>query len=624
MYELLNTIDTPGDLKKLDLASLKRLCKEIREYMVECCSVNPGHLGSSLGAVELIVGLHYVYDTPFDKLVYDVSHQAYAHKIITGRREAFRTMRQEGGISGFTSRRESEYDAFGAGHASTSISAAFGLAVAAAIRKSGEKVVALIGDGALSGGLAFEGLNNAGDADTDLLIVVNDNNMSIDDNIGAMHRHLLRLTTSPFYNTMKGKIWNVLGDTKFRNSIRKKVIRAKSYMVHHSGGDLFESMGFRYFGPIDGNDLDEVVNALNRLRNLHGPRVLHTITKKGKGYAPAEEDQKTWHAPGLFDPQTGRRISSDRSVSRYQDVFGEVLLRLAKEDPLIVGVTPAMASGCGMNVLAKEMPERVYDVGIAEGHAVTFSAGLAAGGIKPFCNIYSSFCQRAYDQIVHDVALQSLPVVICLDRAGLVGEDGVTHHGAFDLAFTRSIPGCTVAAPRNEFELQCLMYTAAKKAGGPFIIRYPRGYGENVRWRDLPFTILPIGKGEKLCDGENVLVLALGPFANRALEAAHKCAETGKTPSVWDVRYLKPLDPDIATEVLSGKYSTIITVEDGVVRGGLFSEISELVARNRAALRVEPIGLPDSFIHHGTQSRLRDENGLNSSKISEKVLSYWK
>lgn len=624
MYGMLDRINSPADIKKLDISQLQQLCAEIREYMVECCAVNPGHLGSSLGTVELIVGMHYVFDTPKDKIVFDVSHQAYAHKILTGRREAFRDIRTKDGISGFTRISESEYDAFGAGHSSTSVSAAFGLATAARMKGINEKVVALIGDGSLSGGLAFEGLNNAGDSSTDLLVIVNDNNMSIDRNIGGMHQHLLNLTTSTFYNTMKGKVWNILGDGKLRKNIRNAVIRFKSNLVQHTGGDLFEALGFRYFGPIDGNDIEAVVHALQRLRKLNGPRILHTITKKGKGYSPAEEDQTTWHAPGQFDPLTGKRIKGHHSESRYQDVFGEVLLELAKADSRIVGVTPAMASGCGMNILAREMPERFFDVGIAEEHAVTFSAGLAAGGMKPFCNIYSSFSQRAYDQIIHDVALQKLPVVICLDRAGLVGEDGATHNGAFDLAAYRSIPGCTIAAPSNEIELKDMMYSAAEALEGPYIIRYPRGLCEGLPWRETAVSDIAVGKGQKLSDGSCVAIVAIGPSVWRAKEAADSLEREGRKITLWNVRYLKPFDDEIRKDIISGKYHSIITVEDGCIKGGLFSEVSETIAASGTDASVTPIGIPDSFIHHGPQGWQRSECGLDAEKIYRKVLQCWK
>ena len=465
-YKLLDKIDSPRDIKGLSIDELRTLCEEIRQYMIECCAVNPGHLGPSLGAVELVVGLHYVYDAPEDKIVFDVGHQAYAHKIITGRREAFRGNRTMQGISGFPKRSESEYDAFGVGHSSTSVSAALGFAEAAKMQGLKNKAVALIGDGSLTGGLAFEGLNNAGASKADLLVILNDNNISIDRNVGAVHNYLLKVTTSPRYNKTKKKVWDGLGDNWLRRSLQKFVATTKSFFVRDNGGHLFQALGFRYFGPIDGNDIAQVVGTLKKLKDIGGPVLLHTLTKKGKGYAPAEENQTVWHAPGMFDMETGERIQESNGISRYQDVFGKVLLDLARKNDKIVGVTPAMASGCGMNILAKEMPERFYDVGIEEEHAVTFSAGLAAGGMRPFCNIYSSFSQRSYDQIIHDVALQELPVVICLDRGGLVGEDGATHHGCYDMSLFRTIPGAVVAAPKDELELKNMMYSAmlAEKA----------------------------------------------------------------------------------------------------------------------------------------------------------------
>lgn len=704
-YKILDKIDSPSDIKGLSLEELKELCAEIRAYLVECCAQNPGHLGSSLGAVELIVGMHYVFNAPADKFVFDVSHQSYAHKILTGRKEAFRTgNRRKGGISGFTRRDESPYDAFGAGHSSTSISAALGLAQSNKLQGLDDKVVALIGDGSLTGGMAFEGLNNAGGGKTDLLVILNDNNKSIDDNIGGLHTYLLNLTTGAFYNTMKNRVWNILGDGKFRRSVQDFVVHCKSALVHRSGGDLFEALGFRYFGPIDGNDIEAVVNALLRLKDLRGPRILHTFTKKGKGYAPAEEDQTTWHAPGLFDPVSGRRIKVAHKESRYQDVFGEVLLELARKDSRIVGVTPAMASGCGMNLLSAEMPDRFFDVGIAEEHAVTFSAGLAAGGMLPFCNIYSSFAQRAYDQIIHDVALQGLHVVLCLDRAGLVGEDGATHHGVFDLAAFRSVPGAVICAPRNEIELKNLMYTATLHKGSPFIIRYPRGWAEGDPWRETPYSEIPLGTAEKLitapaglaglagsADGSvgaaglaggsvdgsvgaaglvdgsvagsvgaagrpKVAILAMGPFANRAAEAANDfIAAHGFGPDVWNVRFLKPFDPAMLAE----HYDIIVTVEDGVLRGGLFSEVSETVSRlcpsaasssasaassassdavpsasaassasdsavsSAARTRVVPIGIPDRFIHQGTQSELRSDCSLTRDTLLSTLISLY-
>lgn len=616
MYRLLDKVNWPADIRDFNTEELKTLCAEIREYMIECCSRNPGHLGSSLGAVELIVGLHYVYNTPEDNIVFDVGHQAYAHKILTGRKELFQKNRMKDGISGFPRREESRYDVFGTGHSSTSISAALGLAQAAQFRGSGAKTVALIGDGALSGGLAFEGLNNAGISKSDLLVIINDNNISIDKNIGAVHEHLLRLTTHPAYNKLKKDIWDRLGAGRLRDLVQNIVVTTKSHLVQDSGGDLFEALGFRYFGPIDGNDIGQVVDALRRLKDMPGPRILHTITTKGKGYAPAEEDQTTWHAPGMFDPTTGKRIKvSDRQESRYQDVFGEVLLELARRDSRIVGVTPAMASGCGMNLLASEMPERFFDVGIAEEHAVTFSAGLAAGGMKPFCNIYSSFSQRAYDQIIHDVALQDLGVVLCLDRSGLVGEDGATHHGSFDMAAYRSIPGCIIAAPRNETELKEMMYTASKTGHGPFIIRYPRGYGEGAGWRNAEFEMLPVGKAETMLEGGEVAIIAAGPVVNRAYEAALEYRErTGRSPGVYNIRYVKPLDTGLL-DMITERYGTIITIEDGCIAGGLHGAIAEYAASRGTGVLIKAIGIPDRFIGQGTQPELRAECGLEKGKI---------
>ena len=615
MYRLLDKVNSPEDIKGFGIEELETLCAEIREYMIDCCSTNPGHLGSSLGAVELIVGLHYIYDTPKDKLVFDVGHQAYAHKILTGRREIFRKNRKRGGISGFTKRSESEYDAFGAGHSSTSISSALGLAEAAKIMGTGAKVVAVIGDGALSGGLAFEGLNNAGISKTDLLVIINDNNISIDKNIGAIHEHLLRLTTDPTYNKIKKHIWDRIGEGNFRKMVQKLIINTKSSIVSSSGGALFESLGFRYFGPIDGNDISQVVDTLSRLKEIKGPRILHTITTKGKGFAPAEEEQTIWHSPGMFDPVTGKRIKpAEHHESRYQDVFGEVLLELARSDSRIVGITPAMATGCGMDLLAREMPERFFDVGIAEEHAVTFSAGLAAGGMKPFCNIYSSFSQRAYDQIIHDVALQKLGVVLCFDRSGLVGEDGATHHGVFDMAAYSSIPGIIIAAPRNEIELKQLMYTASRKNDGPFIIRYPRGYGEGVEWRRHEFAELQIGKAEKLLDGTEVAVLAAGPLSNRALEAAIRLREeTGANPAVYNIRYIKPIDTAMLEE--AGRFRAIITIEDGVTAGGVYGEVCEYFAGKENRPAISGLGIPDRFIEQGTQAEEHQECGIDPESI---------
>ena len=614
-HTLLNSVNSPADIKNFSMEQLRTLCEEIRSYMIECCAVNPGHLGPSLGAVELIVGIHYVFDTPSDKLVFDVGHQAYAHKIITGRREAFRRNRTKDGISGFPKRSESEYDAFGVGHSSTSISAALGFAEAAKHLGLGNKSIALIGDGSLTGGLAFEGLNNAGASKADLLVILNDNNISIDRNVGALHNYLLRMTTDPRYNKAKEKVWDILGDGKLRKFLQKAIRTTKSHIVKDSGGHLFQAMGFRYFGPIDGNDIAQVVDTLQKIKVMGGPILLHTLTKKGKGYAPAEANQTVWHAPGTFDPETGERIKSDKGIDRYQDVFGEVLLELARMNDKIVGITPAMASGCGMNTLAKEMPGRFYDVGIEEQHAVTFAAGLAAGGMKPFCNIYSSFSQRAYDQIIHDVALQDLPVVICLDRGGLVGEDGATHHGCYDMSIYRSIPGAVIAAPKDEIELKDMMYSAMLAEKGPYIIRYPRGYGEGTDWKNHSFTAIEAGKGEVLTNGNDIAVICAGPFSNRAVEAAEEIrTEKGWSPSIYNIRYIKPIDTDLIDEICK-EHRTIITIEDGTVLGGLHGAVAEYISEHHPSVKVIPVGIPDRYISQGTQEELREECRLTVNEI---------
>ena len=623
MYELLDKINSPEDLRKLPVSQLRQLCEEVRQYIVECCAVNPGHVGSSLGAVELITALHYIYNTPADKLVFDVGHQAYAHKILTGRRDLFRKNRMLEGISGFPKRDESPYDAFGAGHSSTSISAALGFAEAARLQGTGEKSVAIIGDGALTGGLAWEGLNNAGSSKADILVILNDNNISIDKNIGGLHEYLLHLTTHPFYNRVKNKVWNSLGEGKTRDWLQKRVIDTKSNLVRSSGGALFESLGFRYFGPIDGNDIEQLIYTLERLRNLKGPRLLHIHTRKGAGYAPAMADPTTWHAPGKYDPATGERVHSAYSADRYQDVFGKVLVELAQQDEKVVGITPAMATGCSMNLLQKAVPERFFDVGIEEEHAVTFSAGLAAAGMKPFCNIYSSFSQRAYDCIIHDVALQHLPVVFCFDRAGLVGEDGPTHHGCFDLSAYRSIPGMVVSAPRNEIELKRLMYTGLTLKDRPLIIRYPRGIGEGVNWQEAPYEVLPLGQGEKLLEGKGVAILGIGPVVNRALAAAQRYqAENRKAPAVYDMRFLKPLDPAIMEEAAG--FKAIITVEDGCLKGGLFGAVSEYFAGRPDAPLIKGVGIPDRFIGQDTQKAQREACGLDEESLFDLLIAMMK
>ena len=628
MYKILDKVNTPQDLRKLDVSELPGLCDEIRDYIVRCCASNPGHLASSLGAVELIVGTHYVFDTPSDKVVFDVGHQAYAHKIITDRKEAFRNNRRKDGISGFPNRDESTYDAFGAGHASTSISAALGLAKAAQLTGSGEKVVAMIGDGSMTGGLALEGLNNAGDSDTDLLVILNDNDMAIDGSRGAMHSYLLKITTDPAYNRLKTHVWNKLGSSNFRNWLQRVIRNTKSGLVNKSGGDIFEAFGFRYFGPIDGNNVALVVQTLKRLKDIKGPKILHTCTVKGKGYAPAEADPTTWHAPGKFDPETGERKSAVQVPStgsgsgrvRYQDVFGEVLCELARKDPKVVGITPAMATGSGMTAFAEEFPERFFDVGIAEEHAATFAAGLAAGGMKPYCSIYSTFAQRAYDEIVHDVALQHLPVVFCFDRAGLVGQDGATHHGAFDLAALRPIPNLTISSPMNEHELRKLMYTAQLPDKGPFVIRYPRGRGVLTDWQ-CPFEELPVGKGRKLSEGKDVAVLSLGPIGNVVAKAVQDLKEEeGLSVAHYDMRFLKPIDGEILQEVGTA-FRRIVTVEDGAVQGGLGSAVIEYMSDHNLHPEVIRLGLPDHFVEHGTPDELYHLVGLDAENIKLRIKS---
>lgn len=613
-YTLLNAISSPEDLKRLEVSRLPRLCEELRDYMVHCCADNPGHLGSSLGAVEIIVAMHYVFDAPKDKLVFDVGHQAYAHKILTGRREAFLRNRKADGISGFPKMDESPYDAFGVGHASTSISAALGYSEAARIQGLDYKVVALIGDGAMTGGLAYEALNNAGASKSDLLVILNDNDQSIDKNTGGVHEYLLKLTTDNFYNRLKNKIWNRLGEGRLRSFLQKITLDAKSNLVRKSGGALFEALGLRYFGPVDGNDVVQMVWALRKLKQIGGPRLLHVHTVKGKGYKPAEEDPTTWHAPGRFDPESGKRKPGEHPADRYQDVFGEVLLQLARKDSRVVGITPAMASGCGMTRFAEAFPERFFDVGIEEEHAVTFSAGLACAGLRPFCNIYSSFSQRAYDQVIHDVALQNLPVVLCLDRAGLVGEDGATHNGNFDLAAFRSIPSLTIAAPADETELRRMMESALRD-DCPYIIRYPRGCGEGTDWKaEEAGRYIARGRGEQVLKGSRLAVLALGPSVHRAVEAAKECTvELGFTPAVFNMRFLKPFDENLMDKACG--FEALVTVEDGAVKGGLWSEVLEYLCRKGISRPVIPLGIPDRFIGQDSQASQRAECGLDAKGI---------
>ncbi len=618
MYPILDKIESPADIKGLGMDELRQLCAEIRSYIVEVCSENPGHLGSSLGAVELIVGYHYVFDAPRDKIVFDVGHQAYAHKILTGRRGSFGTLRRKDGLSGFLRMDESAYDNFGAGHSSTSISAALGLAEAARIQGREEKVVALIGDGALSGGLAFEGLNNAGAGNADLLVIVNDNDISIDKNLGGLHNHLLKITTSRKYNDFKNMVWDAIGEGGIRNRIQRWWRSLKSWAVKYSGGDLFEALGFRYFGPVDGNDIEAVVNALKRLKDMPGPRVLHAHTVKGKGYAPAENDPVNWHAPGKFSRETGERAAAPEGPDRYQDVFGKVLCELAEQDARVVGITPAMAKGCGMTEFANSFPGRFFDVGIEEEHAVTFSAGLAAGGLRPFCNIYSSFAQRAYDQIVHDVALQRLPVTLCFDRAGLVGEDGATHHGVFDIAALRAVPDTIISSPKDETELKQLMYTALATDHGPFIIRYPRGRGEGAAWKEASYKTLPLGRAEELKQGKKVALVCTGPIVNGALRAAGKF---GEEAGVYNFRFVKPLDTEMLDRI-AGQYSHVLTLEDGCLKGGLYGAVAEHFAKLDNAPSVEGIGVPDEFIRHAGRDEQWEFCGMDEASIAKKIENF--
>ena len=613
-YNYLRRVNNPEDLRQLSHKELRAYADELRRYILECCAVNPGHLGSSLGTVELTIALHYVYATPEDRIVWDVGHQAYAHKIITERRDAFRSNRTYNGISGFPRRAESEYDAFGAGHSSVSISAAFGIAKSLEMSGNKSHVVAVIGDGALTGGLAFEGLNNAGASPkTDLLVILNDNEMSIDKPAGALDSYLVRISTSRWYNTLKRRLWRGLSVIPpLHRLVRKTGNAIKHGLLQNS--NLFESLNFRYFGPIDGHDIEALISTLTALKDIGGPKLLHIKTKKGKGYAAAEADPAVWHAPGRFDVATGERVKTVYNADRYQDVFGTTLLDLAKSDERIVGVTPAMPSGCSMNIMMREMPSRCFDVGIAEGHAVTFSAGLAVGGSRPFCNIYSSFMQRAYDNVIHDVALQNLPVVMCLDRAGIVGEDGATHHGAFDLAYLGCVPNITIAAPRNEWMLRQMMYTASK-ADHPTVIRYPRGIGEGVEWRDTEFTTLEEGRGEKLRDGEDVAIVAMGTMANVALRAAER---SQRSVAVYDLRYAKPLDAALIEEI-GAKYKRIITIEDGVIRGGVGESVVAMLANKGFAPKVVNLGIDDRFVEHGKPAELYRECGYDEEAVLQTI-----
>lgn len=620
---LLDNINNPGDLRQLPTDILPEVCNELRQYIIDVLSENPGHLGASLGTVELTVALHYVFNTPYDRIVWDVGHQAYGHKILTGRREAFHTLRKFHGISGFPNPFESEYDAFIAGHASNSISAAMGISVASALKKEENRhVIAVIGDGAMTGGLAFEGLNNASVNPNNLLIILNDNNMAIDHNVGGLSQYLVDITTSQAYNKMRYDVYKGLKKIKLINDGRRdNILRFNNSLkaLLTQQHNLFEGFSIRYFGPVDGHDVEYLVKLLNDIKDLKGPKLLHIKTKKGKGFKPAEESATEWHAPGKFDKETGKRIIA-RSIDEpqlYQDVFGHTLVELAENDERIVGVTPAMPTGCSMTYMMKEFPDRAFDVGIAEGHAVTFSAGLAKEGMIPFCNIYSSFMQRAYDMVIHDVALQNLHVIMCLDRAGLVGEDGATHHGVFDLAYMRPIPNLTIASPLNECDLRNLMFTAYSAQNGPFVIRYPRGKGEKRNWR-TPLEVLPIGKGQKLKDGEDVAVLSLGPIGNEVTKAIFLLDAENISVAHYDMIYLKPLDEELLHEI-GKKFRKIITVENGVINGGFGSAVLEFMADNGYTPQIRRIGIPDRFIEHGTIPELYRLCGMDAEGISAQI-----
>ncbi len=618
---ILSRIDSPEDLRRLPQEELGEVCAELRQYIIDVLSENPGHLGASLGTVELTVALHYVFNTPYDRIVWDVGHQAYGHKILTGRREAFRTLRKPGGISGFPNPEESEYDAFIAGHASNSISAAMGMSVASKLKGETDRhVIAVIGDGAMTGGLAFEGLNNAAANPNNLLIILNDNNMAIDSSVGGLSQYLVNITTSQAYNKMRYDVYRGLRKMKLiDDSRRENILRFNNSLkaLLTQQHNLFEGFSIRYFGPVDGHDVGYMIRVLNDIKDMQGPKLLHIKTKKGKGFKPAEESATEWHAPGRFNKETGERITSHSldEPQLYQDVFGHTLVELAEKDERIVGVTPAMPTGCSMTYMMKAFPQRAFDVGIAEGHSVTFSAGLAKDGMIPFCNVYSSFMQRAYDNVIHDVALQKLHMVICLDRAGLVGEDGATHHGVFDLAYLRPIPNLTIASPLDETDLRNLMYTGYKEAAGTFVIRYPRGKGEKKDWR-CEMRVLPIGKGHKIREGKDIALVSIGPIGNEAEKAIDIVEKEGISVAHYDMIYLKPIDEELLDEI-GRRFKSVVTVENGVVCGGLGSAVIEFMADRGYTPRVKRVGVPDRFIAHGTVAELYRQCGMDAESIAE-------
>jgi 1-deoxy-D-xylulose-5-phosphate synthase len=621
---LLANIDSPDDLKKLSQDQLLQVCQELRQFIIDNVSIYGGHFGASLGVVELTVALHYIFNTPSDQLVWDVGHQAYGHKILTGRRDVFHTNRKYKGLSGFPKRKESEFDTFGVGHSSTSISAALGMAVASQYKGETEKQhIAVIGDGSMTAGMAFEALNHAGVTNSNLLVILNDNCMSIDPNVGALKEYLTDITTSRTYNKVRDEIWNILGKiSKFgpnAQQIASKVESGiKATLLKQS--NLFESLKFRYFGPVDGHDINHLVSVLSDLKKIPGPKLLHCVTVKGKGYALAEKDQTKWHSPGLFDKITGeiyKTVHDTPQPPKYQDVFGYTMVELAEQNNKIMGITPAMPSGCSLNIMMKAMPERAFDVGIAEQHAVTFSAGLATQGLIPFCNIYSSFMQRAYDQVMHDVCLQNLNVVFCLDRAGFAGADGPTHHGAFDIAFMRCLPNMIVSAPMNEEELRNLMFTASQPDMGPFTIRYPRGEGVMPQWR-TPLNRIPVGKGRVIQEGEELAILTIGHIGNYAVEVCDKLSKEGVRPGHYDMRFAKPLDEKMLHEIFQ-KYDKVLTIEDGCLQGGFGSAVLEFMADNNYQAQVKRLGIPDKYLEHGSQMQLHHEAGFAPQDIERIV-----
>ena len=611
-YKFLDKINLPSDLRKFENKDLENICNDLRKFIINSISENGGHFGASLGVVELTVALHYVYNTPIDKLVWDVGHQAYGHKILTGRKDTFHTNRIYKGLSGFPKITESKYDTFGVGHSSTSISAALGMAMAAKLNGNKERQhIAVIGDGGMTGGMSFEGMNHAGDTDANLTIILNDNCMSIDPNVGALKKYLTDMSTSPTFNNIRNDIWQVLGKLKTvgesARGIAKTIEKSlKSFVLDNS--NLFEALNLRYFGPIDGHDINHLVKTLKDLKKIPGPKLLHCITKKGKGYTLAEKHQTKWHATGKFDIESGKSLaakSNKKTPPKYQDVFGHTIVELANSNKKIVGITPAMPSGSSLNIMMEKIPDRAFDVGIAEQHAVTFSAGLATQGMVPFCNIYSTFMQRAYDQVIHDVCIQKLPVIFCLDRAGVAGSDGPTHHGAYDIAYMRCIPNMILSAPMNESELRNLMFTAQSKDNGPFTIRYPRGKGVQVEW-ETEMEIIEIGKGRMVCEGDDIAILSIGHIGNYVTKAIKKLNKEKIFPSHYDMRFVKPIDQELLHKILK-KYKFILTVEDGCVMGGFGSAVLEFMAENNYTNSVQRLGIPDRIVEHGSQDELYSE-----------------